>query len=150
APAKLVEDLEPVQIGQIQVEQDEIELGFIEKPNPFGRSSCDEDVVTASLKIALDVLGKYLFVLDQEDPTRHPSSSGRRGQVATGCGGRRRSTNIYNRQSRYGLIHINRTESSLAGRSTLSAGLRCAPSTPVRRILEAGVTERPAAWPGAG
>src|SRR5262245_42370644 len=115
APAKLVEDLEPVQIGQIQVEQDEIELGFIEKPNPFGRGSGDEDVVTASLEIALDVLGKYLFVLDQEDPARHPSSSGRRGQDATGCGGRRRSTNIYNRQWRYGLIHINRTESSLAG-----------------------------------
>src|SRR5262250_341267 len=57
---------------------------------------------------------------------------------------------FYNRQWRYRLIHINRTESSLAGRSTLSAGLRCAPSTPVGRILEAGVTARLAAWPGAG
>src|SRR5215510_3294553 len=85
APAKLVQDLEPVQIGQIEVEQDEIELGFIEKSNPVGRSSGDEGLVAASLKIALDVLGKYLFVLDQEDPARHPSSSGRRGQAATGA-----------------------------------------------------------------
>src|SRR5215510_6646252 len=88
APANLVEDLEPVQIGQIQVEQDEVELGFVEMPDPLGRSCGDEDLVAASVEIAFDVLGKYLFVLDQEDTARHliklrSAWSGPRG----GCGG---------------------------------------------------------------
>src|SRR5262245_15966892 len=67
----LLHHLEPMPVRQIQVQQDNVEFGLIEKLDPLGGRARSQDLIAASLEITLDVLGEDFLVLDQEDTAGH-------------------------------------------------------------------------------
>ena len=65
---QLLAELEPVAVGQVEVEEDEVGVFGLERPHRLGGVGTRDDVVAPHGEVGPDEVDDVAVVLDDEDP----------------------------------------------------------------------------------